>query len=716
MEAISRLVIRHRKWLAAIWIIFLLGLSTSALKLPSHLKGDGFETDGEFKQVEKELNRYFDFSMTTILVVFERQKGQSETEFRQTISRQLSRAENLKIDNGIQSPLTQPKLFKKNLAYAVIQFNKSKDEVKDETDKIKDLYSGVKGISITGTPVVVEDMNKASQEDLKRAELIGLPVALIVLLFAFGSLAASLIPIIVGGITVVISFGILSLLAGAMQLSVFVLNVIPMIGLSLSIDFALLFINRFREELTTGDKNRAIEITIRTAGKSILFSALCVFIGLAAMMVIDIAIFRTVAIGGMVVVAVAVLSALTLLPSLMVLLGENINKWNVIKNRHTQSKSWKRFSAMMMKHPLLNSLLALAVLLIGIVPVRGIVLAIPEVDALPAHYDSRQAMEKLNDTFHLDRGSTVYVTADKKGGWLDKEGLAEMKHLTQELQDDPAVSYVESLYSVSGIESPPKLLAAFQSPEFKKQAGPYINQFIKNDRILLTVTLKEEEKSKTAKDWVRKWSERKWDYPLHFGGGVKFYQEIFDEIYAKVWIGLAIVLLSTFFILMAAFRSIIIPFKAIAMNMIGLTSTFGILVWIFEGGHFGLGSADIALMLPVFVFSLVFGLSMDYEVFLISRIQEIYLETSDNDLATVEGLASTSKIITSAALIMIVITGAFAFTGVMPVKQIGVGIAIAILIDATIIRLILVPSLMKLLGDWNWWLPFSSRKGMKQKG
>ena len=150
------------------------------------------------------------------------------------------------------------------------------------------------------------------------------------------------------------------------------------------------------------------------------------------------------------------------------------------------------------------------------------------------------------------------------------------------------------------------------------------------------------------------------------------------------------------------------------MNVLGLTSTFGILVWLFQEGHFVLDPSNIALIIPVFVFSLVFGLSMDYEVFLISRIHEKYLETGDNDIATIDGLTATSKIITSAALIMIVITGAFAFTGVVPVKQIGIGIAIAIFIDATIIRLLLVPSLMKLMGDWNWWMPFMKKNRKAQ--
>jgi len=219
----------------------------------------------------------------------------------------------------------------------------------------------------------------------------------------------------------------------------------------------------------------------------------------------------------------------------------------------------------------------------------------------------------------------------------------------------------------------------------------------------LEVYLKTGEHSSKARQWVSEWSGKDLGLKASFGGPIKFEQEIFAEIFQKAPYGLLLIVVSTFIILMAAFRSILIPIKAILMNVLSLGCTFGIVVWIFQEGHFGITPVDIALILPVFVFSLVFGLSMDYEVFLISRIQEFYIKTGDNTAATISGLTYTSKIITSAAAIMIVVTGAFAFTGVMPVKQLGVGIAIAIFIDATIVRMVLVPALMKLLGDWNWW-------------
>jgi RND superfamily putative drug exporter len=246
--------------------------------------------------------------------------------------------------------------------------------------------------------------------------------------------------------------------------------------------------------------------------------------------------------------------------------------------------------------------------------------------------------------------------------------------------------------------------------ESNREFSKNMARSIQKDKMLLRVFLDDEKTTKQIHKWVTKWDDVDDPFTIHLGGPVKFEQEIFNEIYQKAPLGFLLIILSTLMILTIAFQSILIPIKAIFMNILSLGATFGIVVWIFQYGHFHIEPVTIGLILPVFVFSLVFGLSMDYEVFLISRIHEVYLETHDNTHATVIGLTSTSKIITSAAAIMIVITGAFSFTGVMPIKQIGIGIAIAIFIDATIVRLLLVPALMKLLGDWNWWF-FGYKKG-----
>ncbi|MGD6802841.1 MMPL family transporter [Rossellomorea vietnamensis] len=706
MKFMSNNITKFYKLFLALWIMIALGLGYFAIGLPSILGGDGFRTDGEFEKVNEILSDDFDFPENSLLLLFQ-QENKSDTEFEETIQSILSEIDESVNISGIQSPLGDESLRDSGTAYAALTFDQS--SIDEEIDSIEEIIAEEDNVVLTGGPVISADINKASQDDLKRAELIGLPVALLVLLFAFGSIIASIVPIIIGAITVISSFGILTLIGENVELSVFLLNVVPMIGLALSIDFALLFINRYREELLKSDKLAAIETTIQTAGRSIIFSAVCVFIGLAAMSVIEIDIFQTIAIGGMVVVSIAVISSLTLLPAVLIILGPAINKWMVIKRKEDSSKGWRTFARFVMKRPVLISVSAFAILFIGVLPVGNMNLSIPDIDSLPESYESRQAIETIQDTFNTDEGSQVYIIAERSGDWTSEDGLKEIERLTAELREDEIVNSITSIYTESGIDSPEALSEALQQPETQSSLAPLLDSFISGEKLLLPVTLSEEESSEAAKDWIRDWSSRNWDYSLSFGGEVKFNQEIFDEIYDKAALSIGIILISTYIILMIAFQSVIIPLKAILMNVIGLTSTFGILVWLFQGGHFGLQPSDIALVLPVLVFSLVFGLSMDYEVFLISRIHEIYLQTGDNTHATIEGLTSTSKIITSAALIMMVITGAFAFTGVMPVKQIGVGIAIAIFIDATIIRMLLVPSLMKLLGDWNWYMPFSKK-------
>ncbi|WP_163102677.1 MMPL family transporter [Peribacillus alkalitolerans] len=715
MKLLSSIVVTLRKPLLALWLILAVVLSYLAIQLPTKLNGDGFEMDGDYNLVQKELSDTFDLPKSSLLILFQKEKNQSETDFKNEIDTAIQDLSDLKITESIQSPLNHAKLYKEGYAYTILSFDKSENDMSLQVEKVRDTMEKYDHTMVTGAPVIREDMNKASQDDLKRAELIGLPVAIIVLLFAFGSIVASIVPIIIGAVTVLSSFGILTLLGDSLNLSIFLLNVVPMVGLALSIDFALLFINRYREEYTGTNKFEAIRKTVMTAGRSILFSALCVFIGLAAMMVIKIDIFQTVAIGGMVVVALAVITSLTLLPALLLLLGDKLNKGMLIKPNKSGTNGWRKFAESVMKRPIIITLFAITILVIGILPVQNIRLAIPDSDSLPKEYESRKALDIIQDEFLEKDSSTVYVVAERKGSWVNSEGLKELENLVSELKKDDIVTEVESLYSYSGTKTSNELEMALKNPQIKQSLEPVMEQFINEEKLLLPVTLSKQDTSEEAKDWIRNWSKKDWDYSLTFGGSVKFNQEIFDEIFEKLPIGMAIILISTYLILMVGFRSIIIPLKAIIMNVIGLSSTFGILVWLFQEGHFGLAQTDIALVLPVFVFSLVFGLSMDYEVFLISRIHEIYLKTGNNDEATAAGLASTSKIITSAALIMIVITGAFAFTGVVPVKQIGIGIALAIFIDATIIRMLLVPALMKLLGDWNWWMPFVKKQKPEMK-
>lgn len=706
MHSFARLVTKAYKLIIVTWLVIFGVMAYLAIQLPGLLAGDGFRVEGEHERVMDIVSEQFGVPAETLFVVFDDVPDKE-------IKAALADIDELGVVSEIVSPLDREEQYESDFSYAMLHFSDEPEHMSDIVDDIRDTFKGDSGITLTGGAAFEKDINAASQRDLMTAEAIGLPIAIIVLLFAFGTVVASIVPLIVGIVTVVSSFGILTILGGQVDLSIFVLNIIPMLGLALSIDFALLFISRYREELKKKDTVESLIMTIRTAGRSVIFSAVCVFIGLGAMFLIQVDIFTNIAIGGMIVVGMAVLASLTLLPSVLLALGDKIHKGRLLKEK-SGGDGWRKFANAVIKRPIRIAIAAFVLLAVALIPVKNMELTIPQVDSLPESFDTRSAFDKMDERFGLNQETTVYVVAEREDGWNNEDGLKEMKELEELLAEDPLVDNVTDIFTVSGISTPEEWSQALMAPGMEEQLSPVMESFVDGSQLMMPVTLAAGGASNEAQDWVREWSERKTDWNLAFGGSPRFNQEIFDEITDNIVSVLLVIIVSTFFILMFAFRSLIIPIKAILMNILGLSATFGILVYIFQYGHFGLDPATIALIIPVIVFSLVFGLSMDYEVFLISRMQEEFAYSFDNDKATVEGLATTSKVITSAALIMIVITGAFAFTDVMPVKQIGVGIAIAVAIDATVIRLLLVPSLMKLFGNWNWWLPFN--KGLYRIG
>lgn len=709
---LGRITYRFRIAIIAFWILTTILLGFFAIKLPSILSGSGFEMDGSFSKVENILQDKFNQPKSSVMLVFDSKKYETQDDaYKQFVNKTLASVKDVEDAVGVQSPYDAPdKMIKENVSFASIRFDKSFNDLKKSIDQIRDRLpkDGDISVSLTGGPVIAEDMNTASQQDLARAEAIGIPAALIILLLAFGGLVAAGLPIIVGLISVASSLGILYFYGLEANVSIFLLNVVPMIGLALGIDFALLLVNRFREELHQGIEKATI-ISVQTAGRSIAFSGLCVFLGLSGMLLIDIDIFKTVAIGGMVVVVLSVLNAITFLPAMLAVLGKRVNALKILKTKEKEQSIWHSFASFVMKRPVIMALFAAILLIFSVTPVKDMKLSIPEAEALPPDYESRIAFEKFEKTFGEDELYPVLIVAESEESYLqDKNALQSLEQLVKELQEEKEISKTESIFDYTNQLNSTELFQLLQTEQGKQQLSPALEPFVNDRTAVIRAYLSVDVTGSDAKQFVKEWEKKHEGLSLTIGGATKFNQEIFDEIIEKAPYGLAVVLAATLFILMVAFRSIFIPLKAILMNMLSLAATFGILVWIFQSGTI-MEPVEIGLMIPVFTFGIVFGLSMDYEVFLISRIQEMYEETGDNDQATLLGLTSTSKIITSAAAIMIVITGSFAFTDVMPVKQIGIAIALAIFIDATIVRMIFVPSLMKLLGHWNWWMPFSKR-------
>lgn len=707
MNKIGSIIYRNRKVVLLFWVILLLVTGFFALRLPTVLGGNGFEYNGEYKKTRKVLEKDFNLPKSSIIIVFEKEKTIPNSEFTKFIQDTFDQLKDSDVAQSMISPFDREGMMKGNYAYGIITFHQKPANLGNEISSLQKQLPEKKGlkVTLTGEPVIIKDLNTASQEDLARAEMIGLPIALLVLILAFGSLVAAALPIVIGVVSILSTMGIVYFFSYKLDLTIFILNIVPMIGLALSIDFALLFINRYKEEIGRKSIEDAVATTIATAGRSIIFSALCVFIGLSGLWFIEIDIFQNVALGGMIVVMISALVALTFLPALLSYLGKKVNKLSLLKEKDSQNNLWHQLAKFVMRRPVLMMIAALAILLTGLIPVKQMALTIPGTDSLPADYPSRTAIETFQKQFINENKrdeKKVSIVLEAPGNITEEANLVKAGKVIDALEKDPLVYIVDSPFSAAGVRNGSEL---FQLLTYRDDAAltPLIDHYLKGNKMRLDVFLKTKQHSAKARQWVDDWSHKDLALHAYFGGPIKFEQEIFKEIAHKAPYGLLLIVISTFIILMAAFRSLLIPLKAILMNGLSLGCTFGLVVWIFQKGHLGVASVSIGLILPVFVFSLVFGLSMDYEVFLISRIQEFYLKTGDNSAATISGLTYTSKIITSAAAIMIVVTGAFAFTGVMPVKQLGVGIAIAIFIDATIVRMVLVPALMKLLGDWNWW-------------
>ncbi|WP_426980576.1 MMPL family transporter [Bacillus pseudomycoides] len=697
-------------------VLLAIALGIFAPKLPGVLGGDGFQTKGDYQATKAILDKDFKQSQDTLLLVFQKNKGISKEDFQKRIENITTRIQTKETYDSFHHPLENKEMLQDDIGYATILFSGKTSKERNEktlqfTKEIEKESNDTLKVSPTGFPKINEEINERTQNDLKVAEMIGLPIAFLVLLFSFGSLLASILPILNGALSVISTMGILYFIGVDKELSIFVLNVAPMIGLALSIDFALLFVNRFREEVAYRTVKEAIAVTYQTAGRAIVFSGLCVFVGLSGLFFFEIDYIQSVAISGMIVVVMSMLFSLTLLPALLSLIGKRILKRDQTAPR--TSNMWRKFAQFVMKHPIMMIIVVTLFIIVCLLPLRTANLQFPGVEALPEKSDTRIAYERYEESFNkiVKTHADVTLVLEMKSNVIEKENLQKLEDVIQKLKKDKHVYKVKSLYDELNGMKPEQLATLLQSPQ-RTQVEPVLEAYTKGNKTTLQISLDTKPRTETAKQWVRDFKDTYKDDSItyYLGGMTTFQQELEDEIKDKVVVGMSVIFGSTFLILLFAFRSILIPIKAIVMNVLSLSATIGIVIWVFEGGHFGLEESSVLFVLPIFIFGLVFGLSMDYEVFLISRIHELYEETGDNDTATLEGLVSTSRIITSAALIMIVVTGAFAFTDILPVKQMGLGVALAIFLDATIIRLMLVPSLMKMFGDWNWWLPFRKKK------
>ncbi len=579
---------------------------------------------------------------------------------------------------------------------------------------------------IGGGPAFYADVETVSQRDLARAEAVAFPIAVIALLLVFGSVFAAGLPVLVGGAGVVIILAVIFALGTLMELSIFTVNLATLLGLGLGLDYSLFLTSRFREELAHGhDVPEAVARTLATAGQAVTYSGLTVLIGLCALLIFHINLLVSIGIGGVVVVIVSVLAATTLLPALLSLVGTRIDALSVrklvarVRGRDIGNSGdglWARVAHLVMRHPIAVFLPTLGLLLLLGAPFLHITFSSPDASIVPQSVQSRQVFDILNTEFNPSETTPVLVVVKTAPGTtaFDAANVAYLYRFVQNIQADPQVARVESIVSVDSRLTLPQYQTYYS--DIADLQDPYITQFARqfarNDTTLISIVSKFPSNGPEARALVAKLRHSAIGNGMTFEvtGGTAGVIDVVNGLYRTFPIALLFIVLTTYIVLLLLFRSVVLPLKAIAMNALSIIASYGMLVFVFQDGHFG-GVLNFTALhfieptLPIIMFCTLFGLSMDYEVFLLSRIKEAYDATGDNAHSVAIGIERSARIITSAALIVVLVASSFVTADIVLVKALGLGVAVAVAVDATVVRALLVPATMRLLGHWNWYAP-----------
>ena len=578
---------------------------------------------------------------------------------------------------------------------------------------------------VTGRAPLDLDIRRISAEDSRRGELRLLPLTLLILVLAFGALVAALLPLAVGFLAIAVSLAIIGLLTRITPMSIFVLNMTTMIGLGVGIDYSLLVVTRFREELTRGTRRRQAALnTMLTAGSAVITSGLTVVVGFAALLFTPLVETRSVGLGGLVVVGVAVLLSVTLLPALLAILGREIDRPRWLARRlawYHSPQTWEKWARTLSRHP--RRALTLGGLAIGLLaaPLLWIRIGLPARNWWPTRTEAGQGALALTRMGAAGYVTPIRIVVEFPGASnaVDARSLRGLMALSDSLRRDPRVREVRSIVDLSANTSLLGYSLLYSNLDSARARYPdFLGAYLSRDAhaTLLDVITADTTSLTTAMDVVAHARALGAQPPkgLHgtrimVGGYVAAAVDFQRDLLGRFPLLVVLILAATAVMLAVAFRSVLVPIKAVVMNSLSVAATFGLIVLVFQEGIgaavFGLEgpTAAIFVAIPVLVFAVVFGLSMDYEVFLLSRIKEAFDRTGRSDEATMEGVSATASVITSAALIMILVFGVFAFARLLVMQFLGFGLAVAVLIDATIIRMVLVPAFMQLAGRWNWW-------------
>jgi len=718
---------RHRKLVVGLWAVVVLLSLPLAPRVAGVLKVGGFANDNaESSRALVTLERDLGFRPTSLSVIFSSGAwAVDDPRFLAGVQESLRDVGRVPEIAEVASFTTNPRQIAadRHTAYVLLNLSTPPEGSQQILPTIEDTIRPVPAEMeriVAGGPVVYADIETTSSRDLQRGEIIAFPLALIALALVFGSLAAAVTPMVVGGFSVIAILASIFLLGNVTDLSIFVLNLATMLGLGLAVDYALFITSRFREELAQRPLEDAVAITVATAGRAIFFSGLTVLIGLSGLIIFPFMFLRSVGFAGVIVVFFSVLAALTLLPAILGLLGERINALTIIRYRSRRPDedggAWHRLALAVMARPWRFFIPTLALLLLIGSPFLNVRLSSPDASILPQNVPSRQGYDLLVAKFgaaELEPLALVIKTPNGSSIY-DPANIDALYALTHTLQNDPRVARVDSLTTLDTQLERAQYELIYSNPDriIDPYAALLAPRLARGDTTLVSVVLKNSSVSNESKSLVT-------DLRSTIPPGGLTYQvtgttagvvDVVDTMYADFPKALLGVVLATYVILLVLLRSVVLPLKAILMNALSLVASYGALVWVFQEGHLSrfLGFAPLGFVeatLPIIMFCTLFGVSMDYEVFLLTRIREAWVETGDNTRAVATGLERSGRIITSAALIVVVVAGSFVSADIVLIKAFGLGVALAVFLDATIVRALLVPATMRLLGHWNWYIP-----------
>ncbi len=735
-------VYRFRRPVAVASVAVAVVLGVFGAQASSHLSSGGWlDTESESAGVDETLARDFGVGRSSLIVLFRSTASTDATspEYQAAIASTLAPVGADPAVAGIvgYAQTGDRRFISTNgtAAYAVIQLNGTNEQSVDLVEGIRTKIVPPAGYTtqLTGYAPLTKDSASQSEKDLLRAETVSLPFAATILIFVFASLVAAGTPIIVALLAIPSTLGLIYFASERVEMSIYVTNIATMLGLALSIDYSLFIVSRFREELVRGRTvGEAVERAVATSGKAVAFSGLAVAIGLSGLLLFRASAIASIGIAGGLVVISTLFFSLTFLPAVLGMLGPRVNalslgglfaRFRVGPSTAEREGWWQRVARQVMRHPVAVLIPTLGILFVLGSPFFRLQQGVPDASAYPAGLESRDAYVAIQTEFPKGETSPVVALLTVSGDPASADNALLLARYAENLGKVDGIDHVEGAYSLTdpatGTNMTPEQIAALyalpaaQRPPALATALDALQKayvrgsIVRFDAISPLDAATPAATSKTAA--IRAVTPGA-AATVAIGGAAAVGYDFLQSQADRMPYAIGLTLVASAFVLFLLFGSIAIPIKAVIMTLLSISASFGALVWIFQEGHLSdvLHFTPLGYTIagnPIIMFSVIFGLSMDYEVLLLSRIQEAYRRTGDNTASVAEGLAKTAGVITGAALVMVSVFAAFALADIITIKSIGVGMAIAVLLDATIIRVLLVPATMRLLGDWNWWAP-----------